>query len=372
MTGRLGFQRLIEAREVLLAHPALTLLVDLEESIDVEPKLQWYLSHLGPGMDTFAARIIPGPIEAWPLGCGDGLGIATLGSNLSHSIPIVAFDGYIATRSTTASMSRLIPRWPPIVAALRHVQTALGGPQEPLDYLEQVVHHDLLPIRNKPFDVQRAILREVLPHLDPSPELQRFLAFGKNVFDSPDAQVPPDDLGAWTGYAACLAMHHQSAFAGWARNVPEAVSRSAWMLLHQPAPFDTHASISRDSQSYQRSFSGNHHNADALRYAIVFVSKAPPALLDEWADDPLFQHVLIPFAEDADGPWHLGYMKAAAQFDGLDQPTLAWNMLASGQYWQNVRGGDAPWFDAALTLAKRREWVDVVAALEDAAAMSAP
>jgi hypothetical protein len=65
-------------------------------------------------------------------------------------------------------------------------------------------------------------------------------------------------------------------------------------------------------------------------------------------------------------------MKAAAQYDGLDQPELAWNMLASGQYWQNVRGGEAPWLDAALSLARRREWPDVVAALEDTASMAAP
>ncbi len=368
MNAQTGFQRILAARQTLLAHPVLDLLVDPEEEIDIEPRRQWYLSHLGPGMDTFAARIIPGPAELWPLGCGAGLGVATLGSDLGSSLPVLAFDSHVATVPNAASLGRLLPEWPPIVDALRRVQEVLGGPQEPLDYLEQVVHQELMPLRNKPIDVQRAILREVLPHLDPSPEMQRFVDFGKQVFESPEAQVPPDDLGAWTGYAACLAMHHQSGSVGWADDVPEAVSRSAWVLLHEPAPFDTHASISRDSQSYLRSFSGNRHNANALRYAMVYVSKAPPALLDQWADDPLFQHVLIPFAEDPDGPWHLGYMKAAAQFDGLDQPTLAWNMLASGQYWQNVRGGDAPWFDAALSLAKRREWPDVVAALEDAAA----
>ncbi len=371
MNVQQGFRRILDARDALHANDVLKFLVNAKKSIAIEPRRQWYLCHLGPARDTFAARVIPGTVGAWPLGRGGGLGVATLGSNLTHSLSTVAFAGYIRPISSDGSMGRLIARWPPIVDALRKVQEALGGPQEPLDYLEQVVHHELLPLRNKPIDVQRAILREVLPHLDPSPEMQRFVDFGKQVFESPEAQVPPDDLGAWTGYAACLAMHHQSDKVGWAQNIPEAVSLSAWMLLHEPAPFDTHASISRDSQNYQRSFSGNNHNADALHYAIVYVSKAPPALLDQWADDPLFQHVLIPFAEDADGPWHLGYMKAAAQFDGLDQPTLAWNMLASGQYWQNVRGGDAPWFDAALSLAKRREWPDVIAALEDAAAASA-
>ncbi len=369
MSGSHGFQRLGEARRVLLAHPALKLLVNPEKPVKITPVHQWYLSLLGTARNTFAARIVPGPLDTWPLGRGGGIGLATLGSDLHHSIPVLTFDSYVATRSSSASLDRLIPRWPPIVDALRKVQEALGGPQEPLDYLEQVVHHELLPMRNKPIDVQRAVLREVLPYLDPSQEMQRFLAFGKEVFESPEAQVPPDDLGAWTGYAACLAMRFKFGV-DWAEDVPEAVSRSAWMLLHEAAPFDTHAS-SRNHQNYQEAFLGNHHNANTLRQAIVFVSKAPPALLDQWADDPLFQHVLVPFAEDADGPWHLGYMKAAAQFDDLDQPTLAWNMLASGQYWQNVRGGEAPWFDAAISLAQRREWHDVVDALEDAAASSA-
>jgi hypothetical protein len=250
---------------------------------------------------------------------------------------------------------------------LRRVQEALGGRQEPLDYLEKVVHHELLPLRGKPIEVQRAALREILPRLDPSPEMQRFLAYGKQVFDSEDALIPPNDLGVWTGYSACLTVQHQAGRTDWAHDVPEAVSQNAWVLLHEPAPFDTHAALNRESQNYLDAFVGNHHHANVLRRSMVFVSKAPSTLLDQWADDPFFQHVLVPFAEDADGPWHLGYMKAAAEYDGLDQPTLAWNMLASGQYWQNVRGGDAPWFDAALALAQRREWTDVVDALDDAA-----
>ena len=78
--------------------------------------------------------------------------------------------------------------------------------------------------------------------------------------------------------------------------------------------------------------------------------------------------MLIPASQNPKGDWHLGYMEAAAGFDGLEQPETAWNMLCGGAFWVNRRGGPwRPFFDAALALSKRREWEACEAALEDMA-----
>lgn len=68
-------------------------------------------------------------------------------------------------------------------------------------------------------------------------------------------------------------------------------------------------------------------------------------------------------------PRHLAFMEVAAEYDARDQPELAWNMLCTGSFWVNQRGGPwRPFFDAAVDLSARREWADCSAALEEMAA----
>jgi hypothetical protein len=181
--------------------------------------------------------------------------------------------------------------------------------------------------------------------------------------------VPPEGLGIWRQAALVVSLRHHLSMDNPTIYVPDEECQHAFELLQLPAPYDTHIEAAPGNHDLFLPCDGSQSGADLLSYAVVFVSKAPAHLLDAWADAPLFQHVLIPIAEDPNGPWQLGFMKAAAAYDGLDQPELAWNMLVSGQFWVTRRGGPwRPFFDAARSLARRREWLDCTAALNDIAA----
>ena len=317
-------------------------------------------------------RIEPGsPLSKWSMADGARDVAGTRGSYASTATPVTTYVHMVTPRGTDRAMAALRATWPARRAGLAPLHALLGGDPAHLDALASIIFDtDIPPLGNKGKS-RRPIDNRVFRLLDPAPEHIRFRDFLEHQFDHDDALPVPDGLGLWENFAIAIAFGRGYGDATYGSYFSHREPLSpvtiglAWRLLHVAPQFDIGLSPNRVDH---RNFTGGISSADALSAAMVAVSKAPPEQLDAWSDSPLFQAVLIPAAEDSQSPWHLGYMEAAAGYDGLEQPELAWNMLCAGAFWVNRRGGPwRPFFDAALSLSQRRGWTDCAAALENMA-----
>lgn len=279
-------------------------------------------------------------------------------------MPFAVYWGRLRLSLRANSLARKRAAWPGERERLEPLHRALGGDPEALDILgECLLSSALDELRGTPAEVKAAFDSGMLRRLDPSPVHVAFRDFvDQQLFTREVLEVPPN-LGAWQGFALTLSFTR----ALLEENLSPRTASLGWRLLKEPPQFDFDLPFLHET--HQSSGTGV-LNDDVLARAMVAVSKhGTPEQLEEWSKEPLFQTVLAAVAKDRQGPWHLAYMEAAAAYDGLDQPEVAWNMLCAGAFWVNRRGGPwRPFFDAALALAKRRGWTDCAAALEDQAA----
>ena len=327
----------------------------------------WPLGH--QPRDLSGLRIVPGrPISEWPM-AGGRSEAATWGTSAAYSVPIAAYHCLIATENSRR-LKVLRERWPMERAELEPLHQVLGGTLAPLDAIDHIINHsEFKALALRPAHSIREEDRSYLTAIDPSAQHVAFRAFLERQFDTAHPVEVPNSLGVWEGFATAAAFG--TGYTEWRSyrrpREPqlESLHLLGWRLLHFIPQFDL--GLGPREIDHQLSIGGI-ATADALAAAMVAVSKAPKAQLVEWSETPLMRFVVAPAAEDPSAPWHLGYMEAAAAFDGLEQPETAWNMLCAGAFWVNRRGGPwRPFFDAARSLAHRREWTDCAAAMDNMA-----
>jgi hypothetical protein len=227
----------------------------------------------------------------------------------------------------------------------------------------------MLPFGEQPAERVEAFHARNLVAMDGADANRRYRAYFSAQLAAPEAIRPPDGLGPWENASLWLLVGRHLAAVSWEKHpVTPLMAEAAWRLLHCPPQVDGHIRWRNASHVAIATGAGNGVTA---AQCIVLASKGTSEQLDAWSNSPLFQAVLISAAEDSSGPWHLGYMEAAAGYDSLGEPQRAWDLLCAGTYWSARRGGPwRPWFDAALALARRHGWTDVVVALEDMAALA--
>ena len=320
---------------------------------------------------TSGLRIVPGAsVSAWAMAHGSSDVAVTLGSNAATTTPFTALALLVAPLPTQELVDDRRRDWPRIRAGLAVLHGILGGAPERLDELGAVLFDPevlrLSGVRLNPV-ARRPMENQVLRRLDPTPVHLQFRDFAEAQFDSAEPLVVPEQLGLWETFALTLSFGRGYTSFGYpvGGTVSAMTSETAWRLLHQAPQFDTgHV----PHEVGHLSIDGGITSADAYAAAMVAVTKAPQERLVAWTNSPLVQCVLLRAGKDHSGPWHLGYMEAAAGYDGLEQPEVAWNMLCAGAFWVNRRGGPwRPFFDAALALSQRRGWTDCAAALENMA-----
>jgi len=317
-------------------------------------------------------RILAGqPFSEWPMARGKGDIGGNVGSSAGTAIPTAFFLGTIVPIQADKGRHSVRESWAERRSGLEPLHTLLGGEASSLDAVEAVLFDDEQPflagVVMKDVD-RRPHINRLLRLLDPSPEHIRFRDFLEAQFETDDA-LPVPDVGVWEPFAVAKAFGRGFVQVGGVysshRELETLTCDLAWRLLHLPPQCDVgYLPYDADHAGH----AGNILTPDALASAMVAVTLASPVRLEQWSSSPLYQAVLLPAAKDSRSDWHHGYMEAAAGYDGLDQPEIAWNLLCAGSFWVNRRGGNwRAYFDAALALSQRRGWTDCAAALTNMA-----
>jgi len=320
-------------------------------------------------------RILPGQtVDTWPQVDGSGDVSGVMSSAAATAVPLAGFAWILGTNSTDQALQGVRDTWAAQRAAVEPLHRVLGGDSESLDVLESMVFDDDLPLMSSLVlkkTERRPLENRLLRRLDSAPENIRFRDFAEAQFESTEALPIPGDLGVWENFATAMAFGRgyvrppRKSYRNARSAFEPIVGDLAWRLLHLAPQFDLG---SNPRHADHRNVTGGVSSAKAVAAAMAAVSTAGADRLDVWSKSPLFQAVLLPASQDSGGDWHHGYMEAAAGYDGLDEPEIAWNLLCAGAFWVNRRGGNwRAYFDAALALSQRREWVDCVAALENMA-----
>jgi hypothetical protein len=294
-----------------------------------------------------------------------------IGSSAATAIPTAIFHALFVPIQKREQRASVRDDWEARRKGLEPLHTALGGHASTLDAFEAILFDDDLPpiagLVMKDVD-RRPYMNRLLRLLDPSPEHIRFRDFLEAQFETDDA-LPVPDVGVWEPFAVAKAFGRGFVQVGGVysshRELETLTCDLAWRLLHLPPQCDVgYLPYDADHAGH----AGNILTPDALASAMVAVTLASPVRLEQWSSSPLYQAVLLPAAKDSRSDWHHGYMEAAAGYDGLDQPEIAWNLLCAGSFWVNRRGGNwRAYFDAALALSQRRGWTDCAAALTNMA-----
>lgn len=333
-------------------------------------KREWSVWPFGNTVGNVGLLLRPGfGWQQWPSVAGSGGAVATSSTTASATVAPMLYIQLLRRLRRPARVERARAAFVEQRPYLDALDAALGGDGAGLSVLAEVFTSPMLPFRDQDPARVEAFHAETLIAMDPSPANRAFRAHWAAQRAAPEALAVPDGLGPWESAALWLLVGRHLDEISWEEYpVPPLMAEAAWRLLHRPPQLDGHIRWRQASHVMRATGVGN---ATTAAECIVLASKATGEQLDAWADSPLFQTVMVSAADDPSGPWHLGYMEAAAGFDGLGEPERAWELLCAGTYWAGRRGGPwRPWFDAALALARRNDWTDVVIALEDMAALA--
>ena len=317
------------------------------------------------GSSNRGLRIVPGrPAHHWPLvrgqrGCGE-----TMGTHAGYGIPILMYH-VLGSSMSLKGIECIEEERNEDRAAVEPLHAALGGSPEGLDAYEANLTGGLLP--GTEYSQERRDADNInLRLIDPSPEHLRFRDYLHERIRTGGQRVAvPDGLGVWENAAVCLGFIQEWPLYG-VLTCPPAAVPLAWRVLHAAPQFDLGMLNTHKTHAMPSTGIANHLN---VAHAFVAVGKyASEEQRAAWAGDPIFD-IVLPAIVSQEAEWWLRYMEAAAAFDGLEQPELSWNALCAGCLWVSRKGGPwRPFFDAALALAQRRGWTDVVLALENQAA----
>ena len=317
--------------------------------------------------DITGLRILPArPWAEWPLVKGTPSDTtSTLSGSAATAVPAWFYWSVVRTSLRERSLTRKRNRWSQYRASLEPLHNALGGSPTGLDVVRAALFDPELETLRRDLPAQASFDHSVLVRLDSGETHRRFRQYLSQLFDQV-LQAPDEDFGVWSGVASMQYLWRSMGFLGEPKG--ERFASMAWEQLHKPPQYDLDWSFGILYHHFVSS-TGMNHESNAARMMVGLINLATDAEREAWRPQPLFQRVLLPLAEDRQGPWHLGFMEAAAAHDGLGEPELSWNMLCSGAFWVNRRGGPwRPFFDAALDLSRRHGWEDVVHVLEDQAA----
>jgi hypothetical protein len=304
------------------------------------------------GNSTVGIRLIPNTsIQNCPVVACSSNKAVTVASSLSTALPMLIYRNQLCF-----SKYPFINFWPEIENELIDLHMMLGG-TDSLEGLRSLLLDDSLFAKTEWIDVPDEIAYKSLSILDTTPEHLVFRKYVQDCIANKNEHLnKPENLEGWTNSAISTTfLNYQNS------EFEKEKILSAWQVANLPASIDTPNTGKITHLPSQ---------LENARQILIDSSRVLAANLDlipnQWKIDPLWHPTML-INEDHRLCNGISHIEAAQQLDELGQPERAFDALISAAFWSytNHKVAIITILEAAIYLAKKNNWADIVVALED-------